>query len=286
MSAFCDNCGKKLNTKMEINGLDLCVECGYKIQALKAEKDYWDAKKQETACINMNKQSLDLRLKQYFEGQFPQEIKNYSFLLEVEKNYLLKDETNWQSYVLSFLYESGIIGEQSLLVRHWVVTGLVESKATYAHFCEKEDDWTNDSSYCRKTQCWKNDQTEFDAVLKDRNGNWKAVFEYEDDYNSCCQELCNMTKLFQWLKTNKSEIPLFCLFYWLPTDKTNGESSMESLVKWYIPFVKKEMKGIEFLLVVLTGGNEPKRYSIEDALVVDDLDNAEANIKKKFNLDW
>jgi len=43
----CENCGKEVTTRKVIDGYELCIECGYRIEAAKAERQYWEAREQE-----------------------------------------------------------------------------------------------------------------------------------------------------------------------------------------------------------------------------------------------
>jgi hypothetical protein len=53
MNGRCDNCGKELSSQFKLDQLELCVECGYRIQAAKAEQDYWENRKRELVPQNL-----------------------------------------------------------------------------------------------------------------------------------------------------------------------------------------------------------------------------------------
>ena len=46
MTSRCENCGKEVATLKVIDGYELCLVCGYKIEAAKAQKQYWEAKQE------------------------------------------------------------------------------------------------------------------------------------------------------------------------------------------------------------------------------------------------
>ncbi len=49
MKTHCENCGRELLTKYKLDRLELCPECGYKIEAAKAERQYRETKREEIA---------------------------------------------------------------------------------------------------------------------------------------------------------------------------------------------------------------------------------------------
>jgi hypothetical protein len=197
-------------------------------------------------------------------------------LLEKERESLRSYETNWQSYVLSSLIKLLTTNEQTHLICHWAVNRLEQSDEAFNYFCNNPDWVEMEKKWCQTDgKCWEQESTEFDAVLKDSNGNWLAIFEYEDDYNSCCQELCNMLKLTRWLKTQQSFAPLFCLFYWLPIKPKEKYMESKANLKEYIKFINKylyEFRGTRFVIVLQSGPDDPP-YAITKTKVVSDKNN-------------
>ncbi len=45
MMRNCDNCGRALHAEFDDGNMKYCPECGYRIQAAKAELDYWQTRK-------------------------------------------------------------------------------------------------------------------------------------------------------------------------------------------------------------------------------------------------
>ncbi len=45
MMRNCDNCGRALHAEFQDAGMKYCPECGFRIQAAKAELEYWQTMK-------------------------------------------------------------------------------------------------------------------------------------------------------------------------------------------------------------------------------------------------
>jgi hypothetical protein len=210
-------------------------------------------------------------------------------LLEKEKEDLRRHETNWQSYILSSLVKSPLVNENTYLFYHWRVGQLEPAKEAKDYFCGRSS-WVGKDKWCqsKRGRCWEKKNTEFDAVLKDHEGNWLAIFEFEDAYNSCCHELCNMFKLARWLETQQTSQPLFCLFYWLPITPKQKYTESRTQLKEYIKFVNKHMyngfRGTRFVFVLQSGPNDPQ-YAITKTRVMpdkNDFSDVEKILKKEF----
>jgi len=229
----------------------------------------------------MNKDELMKVLKDYLESD---EIMNQfnlanAPLLEAERENLHKEETNWQSFVLSSLMKSPIIRREVSLFYHWQVMGLEPVEEVYRKFCSKENWVGKDKNWCmKKGRCWNKKKAELDAVLKDRDGNWLAIFEYEDDYNNCCQELCRMLKVVRSLKNQQSahQAPVLCLFYWLPCKPFEKFQESRENLEMYKEFVLDnfydDFAGTRFVFVLQSGLDEPP-YAITKTRVVSDEKN-------------
>jgi len=212
-------------------------------------------------------------------------------LLEKERVSLRRYETNWQSYVLSSLIRLSATNEKTYLIYHWSIDQLEPSEEAFKYFCNNPD-WTGkERKWCQTDgRCWERNGAEFDAVLKDYNGNWLAIFEYEDDYNGCCQELCNMLKLTRWLKMQQSIAPLFCLFYWLPIKPKKKYMESKANLKEYIKFINKylynEFRGTRFVIILQSGPDDPP-YAITKTKVISDknnFDDIDRILKKEFDV--
>lgn len=225
---------------------------------------------------NMNKAEIIKQLQEYFESDHLRDQFNLTMapLLKGELEDLRNAETNWQSFVLSSLMKSPIVNEDNVLIYHWRGGSLERTDEVKNYFCDDAEWVQSERDWCRGKdgRCWEKQETEFDAVLKDKDGRWLAVFEYEDDYGSCCQELCSMLKVTRWLEKQETPPPIFFLFYWLPMKPEKSYRKSEENLDWYVTFVKKHMykvRGTRFVFV-LQSGPDVKPYSITKTKVVSD----------------
>lgn len=95
----------------------------------------------------MDKDELMKVLKNYLESEEIMNQFNLTLapLLKAERENLHKEETNWQSFVLSSLMKSPIISREVSLFYHWKVKGLKPVKEVYDYFCSNEN-WPVSSS--------------------------------------------------------------------------------------------------------------------------------------------
>lgn len=241
----------------------------------------------------MNKDEFMRSLKNFLESE---EIMNQfnltrAPLLKSEIENLHREETNWQSFVLSSLMKLLIIREEFYLLYHWRVKGLEPVKEVYRYFCSQKAWVDKDKNWCiNEGKCWENEQAEFDAVIKDRNGNWQAIFEFEDDYNTCCQELCHLLQVIKWLRKYQSIrlAPIIYLFYWIPykPPRKFQESikNLEIYKRFILDNFYKDFHGTRFVLVLQSGSDEPPYVIIKTRVVSDEKDfrNLTNVIKREF----
>jgi hypothetical protein len=238
----------------------------------------------------MDKNQLIEILKDYFESPaFLEKLDLHSTpLLAAERIGLERMSWNWQSLTLSSLMDLPTLDPDVHLFYHWKVQGLPPATNVRNHFCRKGG-WGLQLKGCDRAQCWKKKETEVDAVLKDKSGNWMAHFEYEHTYNECCDELSSLEKILKWIKKNKAMAPIFCLIYWLPLNPEKAcKDSRENLVRWYIDFLRnhigKILLGTRFMIVMMSGPDHPKKNAVAKVKVLldEDFDKAQQIIEKEF----
>jgi len=199
-------------------------------------------------------------------------------LLREERENLRNTEDNWQSFVISALTKSPIITDESHFYYSWRVVNLPGAKEISTGFCTNPKWLTsrNLMQQCKKEGCWDSQKCELDAVLKDKNGRWQAIFEYEDAYDDYCEVLCRVFKVMKWLKSEQKIAPILYLFYWIPSNpKRNAELSKTCLLRWYVPFIKKHFysfRGLRTVIVLQSGPNNPPYAIIKTKAVTDDHD--------------
>jgi len=227
---------------------------------------------------DMRKSELIEKISAYIESpDYKSQLDlNVAPLLRREAEVLRDTNYNWQSFVLSPLMRSRSITGVGHLVYSWRVRGLPLIDEVPNRFC-KNRKWFRSERWSKKCpkeyKCWESDWAELDAILRDNDGKWQAIFEYEDGYDGYCEVLCRTLKVIRWLKNEQRMAPVLCLFYWIPSKpKKHTESSKTDLLKWYVPFIKKhfyDFRGLRVVLI-LQSGPDTKPYGIVKTKVVSD----------------
>jgi hypothetical protein len=229
----------------------------------------------------MKKEDFIKALNSYLESdKFRYQLDlNEAPLLPKERENLRNTQHNWQSFVISTLMRSPIITDENLFYYNWRVQGLPDAPEVANSFC-KRSDWLETNRWRKQClnedRCWESKGCELDAVMKDKNGRWQAVFEYEDSYDDYCEVLCRTFKVMKWLENEQKIAPVLYLFYWIPSKpQRNRESSKANLLDWYVPFIKKHFYsfyGIRIVIVLQNGPDNPPYAITKTKVVTDDRD--------------